>query len=90
MIMRGFGGVGGFGWIGAVIGIAICVAIIVVVVLLTIYAIRGLSRSRSSSSVMPQAPVIPPLQTPKEILQARYARGEITREQYMAMLEDIK
>jgi len=81
---------GGFGWIGAIIGLALCVAIIVVVVLLTIYAVRRLSRSRSGTSVMPQGPVTPPLQTPKEILQARYARGEITREQYMAMLEDIK
>ena len=28
-------------------------------------------------------------QSPKEILQARYARGEITREQYQQMLNDL-
>jgi uncharacterized membrane protein len=27
--------------------------------------------------------------SPKEILQARYARGEITREQYQQMLADL-
>jgi uncharacterized membrane protein len=30
----------------------------------------------------------PPL-TPREILEYRYSRGEITREQYQMMLEDI-
>jgi putative membrane protein len=87
MIMRGFGG---FGWIGAIIGLVIMIAIIVAVIVLIIYAIRGLNRSRSGRDVMSQGSVTPPLQTPKEILQARYARGEITREQYMAMLEDLK
>jgi uncharacterized membrane protein len=28
-------------------------------------------------------------QTPLEILKARYARGEITREQYQQMLQDL-
>lgn len=28
-------------------------------------------------------------QTPQEILKARYARGEITREEYQAMLADL-
>ncbi len=28
--------------------------------------------------------------TPKQILEQRYARGEITREQYLLMMEDIK
>ncbi len=27
--------------------------------------------------------------TPKEILQQRYARGEITRDEYLSMLEDL-
>jgi putative membrane protein len=28
-------------------------------------------------------------QTPREILQARYARGEITRDQYQQILQDL-
>jgi putative membrane protein len=90
-MMRGFGGFGGFGWIGSIIGLVIMIAIVVALIMLTIYAIRGLTRSRSGQNVIPQGPAgVPPLQTPKEILQARYARGEITREQYLAMLEDLK
>ena len=88
-MMRGFGNIAGFGWIGLIINLAIAIAIIVAVILLIIYAVRGLRR-KSSYDVAPQGPVMPSLQTPKEILQARYARGEITREQYLAMLEDIK
>jgi len=89
MFMRGFGGFGG-GWIGAIIGLIIMIAIVVAVIVLVIYAIRGIRR-RSNYDAAPQGPLVaPPLQTPKEILQARYARGEITREQYLAMLEDIK
>lgn len=29
-------------------------------------------------------------ETPEEILRKRYARGEITREEYQQMLEDLK
>ncbi len=91
MFMRGFGGFGGYSWIGLVINLVIMLAIIVAVIVLIIYAIRGLARSRSGHDVLPQGSGNPPsLQTPREILQARYARGEITREQYMSMLEDIK
>ncbi len=30
------------------------------------------------------------VETPKQILERRYARGEITREQYQIMMDDIK
>lgn len=32
----------------------------------------------------------PPGDTPKEILDRRYARGEITREQYLEMRKDLE
>ena len=69
MFMRGFGGFGG-GWIGAIIGLIIMIAIVVAVIVLVIYAIRGIRR-RSNYDAAPQGPLVaPPLQTPKEILQA--------------------
>ncbi len=55
-------------------------ALILVPVLLA----RALFQSRQSSSKN-QA-----VETPKQILEQRYARGEITREQYQMMMEDIK
>ncbi len=30
------------------------------------------------------------VETPRQILEQRYARGEITREQYLLMMNDIK
>lgn len=90
-MMRGFyGGFGGFSWIGMVLNLAIAAIFIIGLILLIIYAVRSLNR-RSNNQVLPQGPAVTAApSSPKEILQARYARGEITREQYLAMLEDLK
>jgi len=74
---------GGMGWIGGLIGMIINLAIIVGVVVLIVWAVRrftsGAANGRQSGGN----------QSPREILQARYARGEITREQYQQMLSDL-
>jgi putative membrane protein len=36
------------------------------------------------------APIKPPIRSADDILAERYAKGELTREQYMQMKEDIK
>jgi putative membrane protein len=76
MGMHGFGGIGLFGgWIGLIFNLAILIGI----VLLIVWAVKRFT----SGNVSPAA------QTPREIVQARYARGEITREQYQQLLSDL-
>ncbi len=75
--MMGYGMMG-FGLIGLVFNILIIVGVIVLIV----WAIRRFSEP----GVRPTSGG----QTPREIVQARYARGEITREQYQQMLDDLK
>ncbi len=77
--MMGFGMMGGFGLIGLIINIAIIVGI----VLLVVWAVR---RSSGGMNHLNQSAGT---QSPREILQARYARGEITREQYQQMVNDL-
>lgn len=72
--MMGYGMMGGFGLIGLLINLAIIIGIIVLVV----WAVKRFGSGMISSN-----------QSPRDILQARYARGEITREQYQQMLSDL-
>ncbi len=53
-------------------------------ILLPVLLVKGLfqsSQARSKNN---------PVETPKQILEQRYARGELTREQYLLMIDDIK
>ncbi len=75
-MMFGYGMMGLFG----LIGLLIIVLIIVGIVLLVMWAVRR-------STPGPNLPA--GRETPRDILQARYARGEITREQYQEMLKDL-
>ncbi len=84
MIGYGMMGWGNYGWIGMIINLTITAAVIVGIVWLIIWMVRrmglyGLTNVDSSVAV----------QSPREILQARYARGEITRDQYFQMLDDL-
>ena len=73
--MMGGGMMYGFGWIGLIFNLAIIVGIVILIV----WAVKRFTSGRTSSDG----------QTPREILQARYARGEITRDQYQQMLQDL-
>lgn len=74
---------GVWGWIGLILNLVFWVALIAGLILLVVWAIR---RARIPSGTGPQATGQP---TAKEILQAKYAQGEITREQYQLMKQDI-
>jgi putative membrane protein len=67
---------------GGVLGLLILAALVVIAVLLfrRTSAERGEARSRQ----------MPASQTPMEILKERYARGEITREEYQEMREHLR
>ena len=80
--MMGGGGMMGYGGFG-LLGLLFNLVIIVGVVVLVVWAVKrfttGTSNWNQSSGN----------QSPREILQSRYARGEITREQYQQMLNDL-
>ncbi len=79
-MMNGFGG---FGLLGGLIGLIFNLAIIIGIIFLIVWAIKRFSGGtanwiQSSGN-----------QSPREVLQTRYARGEINREQYQQMLQDL-
>lgn len=89
-MMRGyFGNFGGFGWIELVF-VVIMTAVFFGVVVSILYFIRSMRRRPNQDVSRAPAAVGSQVLTPKDIVQARYARGEITREQYLAILEDLK
>jgi len=78
-MMNGFGG---FGLIGGLIGLIFNLGILVGFVWLIVWSVKQFTKTgrwnESSNN-----------QTPREVLQKRYARGEITRDQYQQMLQDL-
>lgn len=79
-----FGGFGGLGLLGPIWNLVITAATIIGVVVLVIWAVRRLSSSQKTSWQSGS------MQSPLEILKARYAGGEITRDEYQEMLKDLK
>jgi uncharacterized membrane protein len=81
------GGFGNFWWMGG-LSMLVNLAIIVGIVLLVLWAVQKLSRSPSHTAL---AGGPGPSQTfsAREVLDLRYAKGELTREHYQTMLADI-
>ena len=83
------GGMLGLGLIGSLVGLVFIIAVIGGIVLLALWLVRqsgsGIGQSFIPSQVNPAGQ-----STPRELLQARYARGEINREQYQQILSDIE
>jgi putative membrane protein len=81
-----FGGYGASGGWGLILNAAFGILIFAGIVWLTIWAIRRFSaRNSDSSNLYPASPA----SSAKEVAQMRYARGEITRDQYQQLLNDI-
>lgn len=78
-----WGSMGTWGWIGMILQLVFWVVLLVGIVSLVIWAARSIGRSAALPRVASGQP------SAKEILQDRYARGEITREQYQQMLNDL-
>ena len=82
----GFGGLGGFGsfgWIGLIFNLVIIVGVI----LLIVWVVRRFTAGESaftSRQTSGDAQI-----SPREILDIRYARGEIDRDLYQQMLSDL-
>ncbi len=84
-MMYGYGcnWLGSFGPAGIIINGIFSLLLIAGIVLLAIWAVRRFTRTGTYS-------VSSGGQAALDLLQARYARGEITREQYQQMLGDLK
>ncbi len=74
----------GFGGIGMIIGGLFSLALIVGFVLFVIWAVRkaGGNHNYPSDHNLP-------VQSAKDIAQMRYAKGEITRDEYQQILTDL-
>ena len=81
--MLGMHGFGGMGLFGGLIGLIFNLAIIVGIILLIVWAVKRFT-SGTTNWNQPSGN-----QSPREILQARYARGEINRDQYQQILQDL-
>jgi len=76
----GAGGFGSFGLIGMILNLVITVGVIIGIVWLVRRAgVNGQTAFGPASTV----------QLPREIVGARYARGEISRDEYQAILADL-
>ncbi len=83
MMGPGMMGFGTFGFFGMIISLLFSIAVIIGIVWLVVWAVR---RAGGNNMALPGRSALP---SAKEILQTRYARGEISREEYLSMLEDL-
>lgn len=84
MMGTGIMGGSGFGLIGMIFNLILTAGVVIGIVLLVVWLVR-----RSDVSGNPTFNSGTGEPSPKEILQTRYARGEITREQYEIMKQDL-
>jgi putative membrane protein len=82
--MMGNFGYGGMGWIGMILGLVITIAVIIGLVLLVVWAVRRMSENSAQPGFQTASG-----QSAKEIAQARYAKGEISRDEYQQILSDL-
>lgn len=82
--MMGWGSFGSLGWIGMIINLVITILVIGGIIWMIAWMIRRVDASNGSSPGRDSS-----RQSPKEILQSRYARGEITREEFRDTLADL-
>jgi putative membrane protein len=80
-------GFGSFGVLGIVLNLVIIVGLIVGLALLVIWLVRRFSSKGQGLGSLRN--ITTNGSSPSEILQARYAKGEITREQYLQMTTDL-
>jgi len=85
-MMHGWG-FSSFGWFGMILMLLIPVGFVVLVVLGIVGLVRGFSSIGEGNANLNQRQEAQT--SPRDILQIRYARGEITREQYLQMLDDL-
>jgi putative membrane protein len=86
-MMRGFGMFGPLGWIGMILNLVLFLAVVIGIIWLVVSVVRRGSHPASAVPPLPPAAAGP---TPREIVQARYAKGEINREEYLQLMTDLE
>ena len=89
---HGFGdgfGFGGFGWIGMVFGGLMMLLFWGGLFGLLFFAVRSFAPSSSGQSSVGSTGGRPPGNNALEIVKERYARGEITKEEYDNIRQDL-
>ena len=90
-MMGGFsgfgGGMGGLGLFGSLLSLVFSVGLLVVLVLAGIWLWRKLGVS-AGTGLTAQPQKIQP-SSAQEVLKARYARGELSRDEFQTILQDL-
>ncbi|HLF25582.1 MAG TPA: hypothetical protein VJG32_04550 [Anaerolineae bacterium] len=86
-MMGGFGfeGFGTAGSIGMILNWVITIGVIIAVILLIVWVVKRFSPSGQGTTTTSATAGA----APRDVLQIRYVRGEITREQYQQTLADL-
>ena len=85
-MMWGYGGYGGSGWFGSVFMVFIWILIIAAIIALIKWL---LGSSRNKHETYSHAPIASSSTRALDILKERYAKGEISKEQFETMKRDI-
>jgi putative membrane protein len=83
-MMGGYGMFGNLGWIGMILNLVITIGVIVGLVLLVVWAVRRMSGNSAQPGSINSSG-----SSAKEIAQVRYAKGEISRDEYQQILSDL-
>ena len=81
------GGYGGFGILGGLLSFLLIIVLLAVLALLAYWLWRKYGGSIVAGLETP--PLANKQPSAREILDTRYARGELTREEYQTMVEDL-
>jgi putative membrane protein len=87
-----FGGIGGHGMGGpfmALFGFLFFLLVVALVAWLIVTLVRRGRHYHRAAAAPESAAALPKADDPLEVLRMRYARGEVTKEQYDAIREDL-
>jgi len=79
----------GFGWGGIIFGSLLMLLFWAVVIALIFFAVRSLSRPGSGPAARSAGSPGPAPDRALEVLRERYARGEISKDEYTSMRNDL-
>jgi len=74
---------GNYGWIGMIINLVLTIGLIIGLVFLVIWIVKELNNNNSGKQKNQASTAI-------EIAKTRYAKGEITRDEFQNLLTDLE